>query len=714
MDSVFKHSEHEGKLTKLWSSKLSNYMNSALENKSQDNFSITLPPPNANASLHAGHACFVYEDIMIRHSMIKGKKTLWIPGTDHAGFETQFVYEKHLEKQGKSRFDYTRDELFSNILSFVEENKGLIQTQLTSLGFLLPWEKQQFTLSPHAVKIVYQTFKKLHDAGLLYRAEKLVNYCFKSGTSFSDLEVEHKEKEGQLFYIKYPVKDTDEYIVVATTRPETMLGDVAVAVNPDDGRYSHLVGKTLVLPLLGRELPIIADTMVEKDFGTGAVKITPAHDYNDFEVGQRHKLKNISVFTFTAKIAEGFGEFSAMNINKARELIIEKLTQSGLLVKVEKHIHTVPVSYKGGYSIEPMLKEQWFINVQDLVKPVIQAIEKDEITFTPKRSKEMALQWLTNFRDWNVSRQVVWGIRIPAFYHINRKEWVIEPDIEKHDQLLNSGFIQDEDTFDTWFSSSQWPYVTLLAMDALTLDDINKENTMYSSYYPNTVMETGYDILPWWVCRMLFMGKFATGKFPFTHIFLHGLVRDGKGQKMSKSKGNVINPLDITAKYGTDALRAALVFQVAEGADSNLSEDKVKGMRNFSNKLWNIARFIKLAPEFLQDTEKEKNEDEIKQTINKLKQEFDDIKSIYISNMEQYKFGVTLEALHEFIWHKVADVYIEDLKVSLKKQNALVVNTIQDIFLETITMLHPFMPFITDVIWQEFKGKDKTIINFAK
>jgi valyl-tRNA synthetase len=711
MNNAFKHIEHEVKLVSLWQNKLTSYI-SNIRSKKGESFSIALPPPNANASLHAGHACFVYEDIMIRHAMLSGKKTLWIPGSDHAGFETQFVYEKHLDKMGKSRFDYTQEELYRNIYDFVQENKGLIQTQLTNLGFLLPWEKQQFTLDPNIVMIVYETFKKLYKEGYIYRAKRLVNFCFKSGTSFSDLEVEYKQKEGELFYITYPIKSSSDTITVATTRPETLLGDTAVAVNPKDTRYSHLVGKTIILPITSRQIPIIADDMVEMEFGTGAVKITPAHDAADYETGLRHNLPQIDVFTFTAKIAEGFGELSGMNINKARELIITQLTETGALTKREKYVHNVPVSYKGGYAIEPMLKEQWFVKVAPLVKPVIEAIEKNQITFTPKRSKDMALQWLNNFRDWNISRQIVWGIQIPAFYNEIKKEWVIENDSEKQKELTQNGFVQDTDTFDTWFSSSQWPYATLLATEGLTLNDISKEGTFFSQFYPNNVMETGYDILPWWVCRMLFMGNFATGKMPFKHIFLHGLVKDGKGQKMSKSKGNVVNPGEITEKYGSDALRAALVFQVAEGADVSLSDDKVKGMRNFGNKLWNMARFIKLSDEF-KVSESDEEPKNLDQTMSELQKEYAELKKLHESNMQNYKYGVTLEALHDFTWHRFADYYIEELKVPLKKGDKKVKALLQDIFLDCLVMLHPFIPFVTDAIWSEFQGEGETIISFV-
>lgn len=710
MEPQFKPQEHEEKLRSLWQEKLSSYTQRILtENSEGETFSIVLPPPNANASLHVGHAMYVYEDIMVRYHMLKGVKTLWIPGVDHAGFETQFVYEKQLAKEGKSRFDFSREELYKNIYDFVMSNKGLIENQLSALGFLLPWQYSQFTLSKPIVHIVYQTFKKLFDEGLIYREKKLINYCVKDGTSFSDLEVVDKEATGVLYFIRYPLAGEKGYITVATTRPETILGDVGVMVNPKDKRYRSFVGKSVKLPFTGRVVPVIADSYVDKTFGTGAVKITPSHDFNDFEVAKRHKElpQHDAVIGFNGRIQNTGTKFDGLKVREAREQMVAELTSMGLLEKTAEHPMVLKTCYKCGQVLEPLPLEQWFVKVAPLTENVIKAIDAGEVAFTPKRSKKTALMWLKNFRDWNISRQIVWGIRIPAFQNPQTKQWVVEIHEEKQKELIKNGYIQDTDTFDTWFSSSQWPFATLLAMGGATLENA-QESRAFKRFYPTSVMETGYDILPWWVCRMLFMGMYTTGKLPFKHIFLHGLVRDAKGQKMSKSKGNVVNPLEVCEQYGTDALRAALVFQVTEGNDVALSPDKLKGMRNFGNKVWNIARFITMEHPGFTDTP-HLNPDA---TLTSLQKELKELKKTYANRMEKKQFGLALEGLHEFVWHRFADVYLEELKPHLKAKEQKTRELLQHVLEECLIMLHPFMPFVTDAIWQELKGKGQTIVSF--
>ncbi|NTU73309.1 valine--tRNA ligase [Candidatus Roizmanbacteria bacterium] len=698
MDKNFTPSQAEKEIYSFWEQR---GLFTAKLNSSKTPFSIILPPPNANANLHIGHAMFVFEDAMIRYHKMRGEEVLWLAGADHAGFETQYVFEKYLQKQGKSRYDYDRETLYKMIWDFVMENKHVMEDQLRRLGFALDWSREKFTIDPEIVKIVYKTFKKLHEDGLIYRADRLVNYCTKCGTSFSDLEVLDKDAEGFLYYITYPSKEGGN-ITVATTRPETLFGDVAVMVHPQDKRYKNNIGKTVILPLANREIPVIGDEYVDMKFGTGAVKVTPAHDFNDFEVGKRHGLYHPPVIGFNGKLYNTIEGIDGLRVKAAREETLKRLAEQGLLVKTVNHKLVQKTCYKCGGVLEPLPLEQWYIKVDPLKKPVIEAIKTQKIKVFPKRFEKRAIKITEDFIDWNISRQVVWGIRIPAWkcedcVAQGKGEWIVTEGETPSRCPCCQGIklVQDTDTFDTWFSSGQWPFATLMT----------EGEEFYRYFYPTTVMETGHDILRAWVVRMMMLGIYMTKQVPFTHIVLHGMVRDRHGQKMSKSKGNVVNPLELVDKYGADALRAALVFGLKEGNDVSISDEKVIGMRNFSNKIWNIGRFIQM----YKGTEMKKSEvacDLVKDLLSEHKKE----KAHYHRNMKNFKFSKALEGSHQFLWHRFADFYIEQLKEELKNGNIDVFEALKIVYLENVQMIHPFMPFVTEAIWQIFNGKNASIL----
>lgn len=698
MDSKYQPQLFENKIYKQWEKK--GFFKAKVNYKKKP-FSIILPPPNANADLHLGHAMYVFEDIMIRYHKLLGDEVLWFPGADHAGFETQFVFEKHLKKEGKSRFDFDRDTLFKMIWEFVLKNRVNMENQLRRLGFALDWEKKKFTMDEEIVKVVYDTFEKLYKKGLIYREKKLVNFCTFCGTSFSDLEVVHKEKISPLYYIKYGP------FTLATTRPETKFGDTAVAVNPKDKRYREWIGKKIeVEGLIGKfKIKVIGDLSVDPKFGTGVVKITPAHDFTDFEIGKRHSLEMKQVIGFDGKLNELTGSYQGLYINQARNQVVEDLRKKGLLVKIkEDYQNRVGTCYKCGRVLEPLPKEQWFVKIKPLAEKAKKLVITEKIKIYPKRFKKILLWWLDNFRDWNISRQIVWGIRIPAYQCQSTKKWFVDPISPTRCKICGKNdFKQDEDTFDTWFSSGQWPFATLQAVN----------DNIYNYFYPTTVMETGYDILPWWVARMIMLGVFATGKPPFKNIFLHGLVRDKHGQKMSKSKGNVINPMEMVDKYGADALRAALVFGIKEGGDLPFSEEKVVGMRNFCNKIWNIGRFIYINLKISNSKIQTPNKFQISKSkiLNNLEKEFRKEKQKYFKVMNEYRFSQALGLLYEFIWHRFADYFIEQLKDSVINGNIKALKTLKKIYLENLKMLHPFVPFVTEAVYKVFQGEEKSILD---
>jgi valyl-tRNA synthetase len=697
MDKIYDNKTVEEKIYKEW--ELEGYFKPQERFGNKQKYSIILPLPNANAPLHFGHAMFVIEDILTRFHRMQGAKTLWMPGADHAGFETQFVYEKKLQAEGKSRFDFDRETLYKNIWDFVQGNRPVMESQLRRLGFSLDWEKSKFPLDPDIIKVVYKTFKNLFDDGLVYRAKRLVNYCTFDGTSFSDLEVVYEEKQAKLWFIKYPLIEGGS-ITVATTRPETMLGDTAVAVNPKDKRYQDLIGKKIKLPLNDREISIIADESVDLEFGTGAVKVTPAHDPNDYELGKKHKLEQITVIGFDGKMTDEAGEFKGLYGKQARAKIVEKLTELGFLEKEENITHQVPVCYKCKNAIEPLLMDQWFVKMQPLAEPAIKAVKDKEIKIYPQSFEKLYTQFLENIRDWNISRQIVWGIQIPAWNCAKCHEWTVTDGEEPTKCDCGSeGLTRDQDVFDTWFSSGQWPYATLKTTDSL-------------DFYPTTVMETGYDILRWWVARMVMLGIYIQKKngiedlskqIPFQNIVLHGLVNDPLGKKMSKSKGNVVNPMEIVDEYGADSIRFALVYGTALGNDQVLSYPKLEAMKKFSNKLWNMARFVEMTKDSVEEEGKrEVNDEEWEKHVQELVKEV-------TQYLAQYQFNYAADRLYEFIWHEFADKYIEDVKTRINTKSH---ETLKSTYLIMLKLLHPFMPFITEEIYTRlYDGKGDLIIS---
>ena len=739
MEKKFIPARVEEKIYRFWES--AGLMKANNQSK-KDPFCVILPPPNANADLHLGHAMYVYEDIMIRYHKFKGYETLWLPGADHAGFETQYVFEKQLARQGKSRFEYNRQVLYKLIWDFVNENRPRMENQLRRLGFFLDWSRKKFTLDQDIVNIVYKTFKTLYDKKLIYRGQRLVNYCTKDGTSFSDLEVKYVERKDPLYYMKYGP------FVLATVRPETKFGDTGIAVNPNDKRYKKWVGKVVeVEGLIGKfKIKVIADQAVDPKFGTGVVKVTPAHDFNDFEIARRHGLEMKQVIGFDGRLNKLAGSYAGLKISEARKRVVEDLRKKGFLLKIDdKYSHRIGVCYKCGATIEPLPLSQWWVKIKPLADQSIKLINKDKIKFYPRRFKKIAVQWLENFHDWNISRQVVWGIRIPAWQCKNCQEWMITSgDVPNECTKCQSKKLeQDQDTFDTWFSSAQWPFATLKSSQ-------NKGD--FEFFYPTSVMETGYDILPWWVARMIMIGYFITKKVPYINVFLHGMVRDRKGQKMSKSKENVIDPLDMVNRYGADALRAALVFGVKEGSDISLSEEKIVGMRNFANKIWNIGRFIWMnrsqsaSPVIATPSTRGKQSlpagrqvkkeiatssssprDDTAVILKKLQKEFKEEKKQYFKLMDNYNFSQALGLVYEFLWHRYADYYLEELKSrqdtsgltprigselkeELRNGNIVVQDEMQKVYFGNLKMLHPFMPFVTETVWKVFKGEENSIL----
>lgn len=683
MDKIYAHQGIEEKWYKFWEEK-----GFFQPSSSSESFSIILPPPNANGRLHIGHAMYVIEDILVRYNRMQGKSVLWLPGADHAGILTQVVYEKQLEKAGKTRHDIGREDFFKQTYQFTQVNKKEMYQQLRAMGFSLDWSREKFTLDPAISEVVFATFKKLYDDGLIYRSTRMINWCPRCSTVLSDLEVVHKEKESNLWFIKYPIKDSKEFVVVATTRPETMLGDTAVAVNPSDKRYQNLVGKTVVLPLLNRTVPILADSYVDPKFGTGVVKITPAHDPNDYEVGLKHQLERIQVVGFDDKMTVNAGKYSGLDKYVARKKIIADLETLGLIEKTERHVNNIGICERCGTVVEPQISLQWFVAVnktgksgKNLAKDALEAVKTKKIKIIPNRFEKVYYNWLENLHDWCISRQLWWGQQIPVWY---RGEEVYVGSKAPADE----GWQQDTDTLDTWFSSGQWPFTTL--------GYGQKDDTDFKKFYPTSVMETGYDIIFFWVARMIMLGLYVTDEVPFKTVYLHGLVRDEKGQKMSKSKNNVIDPLDVAEKYGADAVRMALVFGTGPGNDANLGETKIKGMRNFTNKLWNIARYvIDMKPEKIDANPKPNKDDRW------ILDELATTKQNVTKALDDYRFSTAAEELYDFIWHTLADKYLEATKTRRQSSQPVLEGVLE----ESLRLLHPFMPFETEEIWQKLPNK---------
>lgn len=682
MDKVYSHKEVEEKIYKTWEEK--GYFKPEINPEGKP-YCIILPPPNANGDLHFGHAMFTIEDILARYQRMLGKAVLWLPGTDHAGIETQFVFEKKLKLEGKSRLDYDHKTLYMMIWEYVEQNKGKIQNQLRKLGFSLDWTREKYTLDPAIVKLVYQTFKKMYDDGLIYRDYRLVNYCTRDGTSFSDLEVVYEERNDPLYYIKYGP------LVLATTRPETKFGDTAVAVHPGDKRYQQYVGKEIEIEtVLGEAtIKVIADESVDPEFGTGVVKITPAHDFNDFEVGKKHNLPLRQVIGFDGKMNEHAGKFAGVYAKKAREEIVSEMQGKGLIEKIDtKYMHRIGLCYKCKTVIEPLPKEQWFMKVATLKRAAIDAVKKGKIKIHPKTFEQHYFQWLENLRDWNISRQIVWGTRIPAWQNKKTGEWkVTDGEVSEGEE-----WEQDQDTFDTWFSSGQWPFVTLMTANP---GDFEK-------FYPTAVMETAYDILRAWVSRMVMLGLYVTKVEPFKDILFHGLVNDPYGKKMSKSKGNVVNPLELIDTYGADAVRFALVYGNATGNDQSLSYPKLDAARKFTNKLWNITRFIvEFRPEDASNEISKTNPDDLR-----IVEELEKTVKTVTKALNTYDFHFAAAELYRFIWHDFADVYIEQTK----SRRAEAQPCLEHVLSTCLKLLHPFMPFVTEEAYQKLPNHGESLM----
>lgn len=660
-------------------------------------YAIVMPPPNANGNLHIGHALTVaLQDILARYYRMNGRDAIYIPGADHAGFETWVVYERELNKQGKTRQDFSRDELYQGVWNFVQEQRGNMELQLRAIGASCSWQDLVFTLDKKVIEGVYRTFKKLWDGGLVYRGERIVNYSTKYQTSYADIEVDYKEVEGKLYKIAYPLLDKEGELVIATTRPETMFGDVAVAVNPNDERYKDLIGMSVLLPIVKREIPIIADDYVDINFGTGALKITPAHDANDFEIGQRHQLETRQVIGFDGKMTNVPGSFQGLTPDEARKKVIEALKAEGRLLGEETIKHVVGFDYKSGLPIEPLVKDQWFLKVRPLAERAKQALENNEIKFYPASRKRVLIQYLDNLRDWNLSRQIAWGIPIPAFVNKNDpSDWIFDTRVDQPILEINGKtYLREEDTFDTWFSSGQWPFLTTDYLDRGEL----------AKFYPNSVMETGVDLLDRWVARMIMLGLYMTDQVPFKEVYMHGMVLDEHSQKMSKSKGNVVNPMDIINEFGSDALRIGVISNRSAGQNQAFSKAKVIAGRNFCNKLWNIARYIRqtLPADFqpLLNNEIKPLSSADHWILQRLDTELTKLRQ-YIAD---YRLSEAVELVYQMVWHDLADWYLE---ASKKQPNHQLLVYILESYLKVV---HPFAPFVTETIWQSLDWREGLII----
>ena len=660
-------------------------------------YSIIMPPPNANGNLHIGHALDMnLKDILIRYHRMKGDDAVFIPGADHAGFETWVVYERELTKQGKSRFDFSRDQLYSQVWNFVQEKRGNMELQLRALGVSASWKHLTFTLDDKVINTVYDTFKKMWDDNLVYRGERIVNYCTKHQTSFADIEVEHKNEKGKLWKIAYPTLDKIGEIIIATTRPETMLGDVAVAVHPDDERYKKLIGTRILLPIVDKEIPIIADEYVDMSYGTGAVKITPAHDPNDFEIAKRHDLPIESVISPEGKMINVPAQFLGLTPVEARARVLEALEALELRRGETEIEHAVGHCYRCGSVIEPMIKEQWFIKTQSLAQPAIDALKKEEITFYPASKRKELIAYLEQLKDWNISRQIPWGIPIPAFVNENDpKDWIFDTRTNEQSIVVNgTTYIREEDTFDTWFSSGQWPYIVT---DYLTDGDL-------ANYFPTDMMETGMDIMRAWVSRMIMLSLYRTGKVPFKEVYLHGMVNDEHNQKMSKSKGNVINPMELVAEFGSDATRMGIIAGRAPAQSQAFNRGSVIAARNFCNKLWNIARFVEAQ---IGDNHQIVDLEPQTPADHWIIRQLNDAANNIAVRIEQYRFSEASETVYHTIWDDVADWYIESSKTAINRP------LLSWVLATSLKIAHPFAPFVTETIWQTLNYTDGILIREA-
>ena len=693
----------EDRIYKKWIDK--NYFHAEVDH-SKKPFTIVIPPPNITGQLHMGHALDnTMQDILIRFKRMQGYNALWQPGTDHASIATEVKIIETLKKQGIDKHDLGREGFLKRAWEWKEEYGGRIIEQLKKLGSSCDWERERFTMDEGCNKAVTEVFVRMHEKGWIYKGSRIVNWCPVCNTSISDAEVEYQEQAGHFWHIKYPIVGTDEYLIFATTRPETMLGDTAVAVNPEDDRYKHLIGKTVMLPLMNREIPIVADSYVDMEFGTGVVKITPAHDPNDFEVGKRHNLPEINVMNDDATINANGGKFEGMDRYEARKAIVKELDEMGLLVKIEDYTHNVGTHDRCKTTVEPLIKQQWFVKMDELIKPAVEAVKNGDIQLIPELMEKTYFNWTDNIRDWCISRQLWWGHRIPAYYCDKCGEIVVgktEPTVCP--KCGEAHFTQDPDTLDTWFSSALWPFSTLGWPE-------QTEELKY--FYPTDVLVTGYDIIFFWVIRMVFSGFEQMGEKPFKTVLFHGLVRDDQGRKMSKSLGNGIDPLEIIEKYGADALRLTLITGNAPGNDMRFYMERVEANRNFANKIWNASRFIMMNMEGKEigkvtDDDLQPADKWIISKLNNLVKEVTD-------NMESFELGIAVQKIYDFIWDEFCDWYIEMVKPRLynsddKKSQDAALYTLKTVLIDALKLLHPYMPFITEEIFTTLQSEEESIM----
>ncbi|MCD8049954.1 MAG: valine--tRNA ligase [Clostridia bacterium] len=701
IDKTYEPKNVESRLYKKWCD--SGYFHAEVDSKKEP-YTIVIPPPNVTGQLHMGHALDeTLQDILIRFKRMQGYNALWVPGTDHAGIATQIKVEEYLRKEeGITRYDLGREKFLDRVWDWKKQYGDRIITQLKTLGSSCDWERERFTMDEGCSKAVREVFVNLYNKGLIYRGYRIINWCPKCTTALSDAEVEYTEQEGSFWHIKYPVKGEEgRFIVIATTRPETMLGDTGIAVNPDDERYKDLIGKTVILPLVGREIPIVADEHADKDFGTGAVKITPAHDPNDFEVGKRHNLSVIKVLNDDATINENGGKYEGLDRYEARRAIVSDLEEGGWLVKIEPHSHNVGCCYRCGTTVEPITSDQWFVKMEPLAKEAIRVVKDGEIKFVPERFTKTYLNWMENVHDWCISRQLWWGHRIPAFYCRSCGEMTVSKEDITVCPKCGGAVEQEEDVLDTWFSSALWPFSTL---------GWPEKTPEYEYFYPTSTLVTGYDIIFFWVARMIFSGCEHTGKSPFNTVFLHGLVRDSQGRKMSKSLGNGVDPLEVIDRYGADALRFSLATGNAPGNDMRFYWERVESSRNFANKIWNAARFTLMNLNIEEITLPQSPRLEDKWILSHLNTTVREV----TENLDKFELGVALQKLYDFIWDEFCDWYIELVKPRLygtdEESRLNAEQTLAYVMTGFLKLLHPFMPFITEEIYCSLPTNEETIV----
>ncbi len=705
LEKNYNPSEIEDRLYEHWENK--KYFHATVD-RSKKPFTIVMPPPNITGQLHMGHALDnTLQDILIRFKRMQGYEALWVPGTDHASIATEAKVVEAIKKEGLSKEELGREKFLDRVWDWKKQYGGRIVKQLRKMGSSCDWDRERFTMDEGCSEAVKEVFVNLYNKGLIYRGERIINWCPHCLTSISDAEVEYEDQAGKFWHLRYQIAGSDEYVLLATTRPETLLGDTAIAVNPADDRYKHLVGKKVILPIVHREIPVVADDYVGIDFGTGVVKITPAHDPNDFEVGLRHNLPVINIMTDDAHIVEGYGKYSGMDRYEAREAIVKDLEAEGALVKIEDHEHNVGTCYRCGTTVEPRVSKQWFVKMKPLAKPAIEAVKKGDTQFVPEHFDKTYYHWLENIRDWCISRQLWWGHQIPAYYCDECGEMVVTKEEAPVCPHCGKPMRQDPDTLDTWFSSALWPFSTL--------GWPNKTEDL-DFFYPTNVLVTGYDIIFFWVTRMIFSGLEHTGQTPFDKVLIHGLVRDSQGRKMSKSLGNGIDPLEVIDKYGADALRFTLITGNAPGNDMRFYWERVEASRNFANKVWNASRFIMMQEgfeeagklSFVDVKDKLTNADQwILSKSNKVVAEVTD-------NLEKYEIGIAADKIYNFIWEEFCDWYIEMVKPRLynaeddTKQAALY--TLQTVLVRALKLLHPYMPFVTEEIFTTLQDTEESIM----